>query len=689
MQTRAAAAAAHQALLGRASTRLGVPATQLRVEKGVVTGGGKSVTYGELIGGKLFHVEMPGRYGMERTRGGINGTSGVGLPPGAPGTKPVAKYTLVGARPGPPRVDIPAKITGAYTYVHNIRVPGMLHGRIVRPRGQGAYGDGTDPQVLSVDASSVKHIPGARVLRKGNFVGVVAPHEYDAVRAAAELEVKWAPMPPLPGVGNLWAAMRKQDSAGRAPAAIRVSTGNVEKALASAAHKVTQTYKYHYNAHVPIGPSCAVADVTPAGTRLFSNSQNIYGTRSSIAAILGVPANKVRVTYYEGSSVYGGAPYNDAAEAAAVLSQLAGAPVRVQFMRWDEHGWDNYGPAQMMDVTGGVDAAGNLVATDSTIFGIPYYTTIPTEAMTGLKTQVFGTTGSFDTTNTGTQYRLTNRRVIGKSLPLRDNYFKVTYLRAPNAPQTTFAYEQLIDELAHAAKMDPYEFRLKNVATLASDEANGLQGLTWDRWKNVLTRVGQLAHWEPKVAASRLGSGNLVRGRGIALGSFAETMVGIVADIEVNKKSGKIRPLHFYAAQDTGLTVYPGGIANQAVGSLTQGASRALFEEVSFNRKQALIHDWVSYPIMRFQDSPKITFDFVQRTDIPASSDGKPAGNGRTAPSGTVAGGVLATGSGEPPTSCIGAAIANAFFDATGVRIREAPMTPARVRAVLKAAGAA
>jgi len=279
--------------------------------------------------------------------------------------------------------------------------------------------------------------------------------------------------------------------------------------------------------------------------------------------------------------------------------------------------------------------------------------------------------------------------VTGKSLPLENNYFKSTFLRAPNAPQTTFAYEQLIDELAHAANMDPYEFRLQNVATLASDEANGVTALTWDRWKNVLTRVGQLANWHPKVAASKLGSGNAVTGRGIALGSFAGTMVGIVADVEDNKKSGKIRPLHVYAAQDTGLTVYPGGIENQAVGSLIQGASRALFEEVAFDRSQVRSLDWATYPIMRIKDAPKITFDYIQRLDIPAVSNGTLTAAGTSRPAGTVAGGILATGSGEPPTSCIGAAIANAFFDATGVRIREAPMTPARVRAVMKAATAA
>jgi CO/xanthine dehydrogenase Mo-binding subunit len=714
-QTRAAAAAAYQALLGLASTQLGVSASSLSVDKGVVSGGGKTITYGQLLGGKLFNVKMGSQYNLAPTQppapsvaqgvastgsGSSQGLAaaevlptpafvpspGQGLSPGAPGTKPVSQYKLVGVSPGPPRVDIPDKITGRYTYVQNVRVPGMLHGRIVRPRGQGAYGDGTNPQVLSVDEGSISHIPGARVVRRKNFIGVVAPREYDAIQAAATLKVKWAEMPELPSSGNIWAQMRKQDSAGQARAAKLVDIGNVDSALASAAHVVQQTYTYHYNGHLPIGPSCSVADVTSDGARVFSNSQNIYSTRSSIAAVLGLPLQDVRVTYYEGSSVFGNAPYDDAAESAAIMSQLVGEPVRVQFMRWDEHGWDNYGPAQMSDVRGGVDANGNIVATDMTMFGIPWYTTKPPEAMIGYAQQ-FAANANLDTTNNGTQYNLKSRRVIGKHLPVQNNYFKTIWLRAPAAPPTTFAYEQLIDELAYAAKMDPVQFRLQNIATQASDEANGLIALTWDRWKGVLTKATELASWKPAVAASNPGKGNVVTGRGVALGAFAGTPVANIAEISVNKKTGKITPIHFYSAQDTGLTVYPEGVHNQAVGSLVQGASRALTEEVTFNKRQVTGLDWVSYPIMRFKDAPEITFEYIQRTDIPATSSGVVQPNGTTAPAGTVAAsGVFVGGSGEPPSTCIGAAIANALFDATGVRMRSAPLTPARVRAAFKAA---
>jgi nicotinate dehydrogenase subunit B len=283
-----------------------------------------------------------------------------------------------------------------------------------------------------------------------------------------------------------------------------------------------------------------------------------------------------------------------------------------------------------------------------------------TQKSTGI---TFSTTGASDANNSGTQYNLKNRRVIGKSVPLQNNYFKTAPLRAPNAPQTCFAYEQFVDELAYAANMDPYQFRLQNVATLATDQANGLANLTFDRWKNVLVKVGQMSNWQPKVANSTKQTGDVRKGRGIALGTFANTMICNVCDITVNVKTGKITPVHVWTAQDTGLTVYPDGVANQGIGSVIQGVSRALFEQVSFNQKQVTSLDWVTYPILRFKDSPKVTPIIVNRPEL------RP------------------TGAGDHVMEHVPAAIANAFFDATGVRIRQVPMTPARVRAALAANG--
>jgi CO/xanthine dehydrogenase Mo-binding subunit len=670
-QTRAAAAAAYQALLKLASANLGVPVSGLSVSKGVVSGGGKTVTYGALLGEKLFNTTITGF----NVAG--NATTPARAVAGGPLTKPVSSYTLVGTNP--PRVDIPDKVTGRYTYVHNIKIPGMLHGRVVRPRGQGAYGGGTSVPVVSVDESSIKHIPGAKVIRFQNFLGVVAEKEYDAIQAAAQLKVKWGDMPTIRPVGNLFKGMRDDDSAGKAPARIAASNGNFDAAFSGAAQKLQQSYRYHYTGHLPIGPSCCVADVTPNGARIFSNSQDLYTTRGLIQSVLQqvtgkpYPANRIRLTYVEGSSVYGSAPYNDANQAAAIMSAMTGKPVRLQFMRWDEHGWDNYGPAQMTDIRAGIDAKGNITAFEFTALGIPYWTTPPAQQQVGAGTgtnggAAFATTGPLDTTISGSQYNIPNWRVIGKSLPLQDTYFKVSFLRAPNAPQSSFAAEQAVDELAYMAKMDPVAFRLQNVATTTSQVPDVAL-----RWKNVLTAVAKDANWQPKVAASNLSSANVVTGRGVAFGFYSNTMSCCVADIEVNKKTGKIVAKTLHVAGDAGLIVYPAGSESNEEGAAVQGLSRAVHEEVTFSNKAVTSLDWVTYPMLRFKDAPKVFIHGLTRTDVPDPADGA---------------GSRTTGSGEPALSPVAAAVANAFFDATGVRIREAPMSPARVRAVLKAAQA-
>jgi nicotinate dehydrogenase subunit B len=635
---RSAAATAKQALLAMAATNLGVPVSGLTVSKGVVSGGGRSVTYGALIGDKLFNVRM----------------ASPTLNPGQAIAKPVAQYQLA-TKVRVPRVDIPDKVSGKHVYVHHLRIPGMLHGRIIRPRGQGAYGDGSATKIVSVDEGSIKHIKGVRIVRRGDFLGVVAEQEYAAVQAAAQLKVKYADPPAISGSGNLFSQMRKFDSAGQAPARIATQTGNFDSVYAAAPVKVAASYNYPYNGHAVIGPTCAVAHVTSEGAFVMTNTQNAYVQRENIQAAIGLPLNKIRVQYWEGAGSFGNSPArHDVGIAAAVMSQLAGAPVKLQFMRWDEHGWDNYGPAQMSDVRAAVDASGRIVAYEFVHFGIPNIsqtTDNPTRQHVGLQIGPVGLS-PVDTTNSGTQYDIANRRVIGKSLPLTNNFFKTSTLRAPNAPQSAFASEQLIDELAYAAKIDPYEFRLKNIST--TDQ---------NRWKDVLVGVAKLASWQPKVAASNLSDANVVKGRGIGLGTFAGSQAGVVADIEVNKKTGKIRVLHAYTTQVSGLGVSIEGLESQMMGSMIMGASRTLYETVAFDKKRVTGLDWATYPILRFKDHPNITYTVTQRLDLPS------------------------TGAGEPPDAAIPAAIANAFFDATGVRIREAPLTPARVRAVLRAAG--
>jgi nicotinate dehydrogenase subunit B len=658
MEVRAAAAAARQALLELAAVNLGVAKASLAVSAGVVSGGGRSVSYGALLGGKLFNLRSGAAFSLAS---------------GAPGTRPISEYKIVG-RPGVPRRDIPAKVTGAHTYVHSIRIPGMLHARVVRPRGQGGYGGGTAPKLLSVEERSIRHVAGARVVRYGDFLSVVADSEYGAIQAAAQLKAKWAEMPPLAGVGNIWKQMREFDSAGLAPARIGLNRGNFESAFAAAPLKFAGSFKYHYQGSMPVGPVCCVADVTPTGARVFSNTQHPHGTRQLVKEVLdrvlgsgALPLNRIRVTYYEGASVFGDvAPYNDAAQGAAIISALTGKPVRLQFMRWDEHGWGNYGPAQLTDVRGGVDASGKLVAFEFTSLGIPSHSTHAAQQQVTGAAQ-FSTSGPLIVKD-GLQYNIPNHKLVGKSLPLKDNYFKVAPLRAPNAPQSTFASEQMIDQLAYLAKIDPVQFRRQNIASVATDPAQ--------RWRNVLEAVARLSGWQPSVAASKLSSASVVSGRGMAFGHSLKTMPAAVVDIELNKKTGKIVIKNVYVALDAGFVVYPDGLHNNEEGAILHGIGRALHEQVVFDKKGVTSLDWVSYPVLRFKDAPKVTISVASRADVPMTDTTTVAANGSRS-----------TGAAERGLEPISAAIANAFFDATGVRIHEAPMTPARVRAVLRAAG--
>ncbi len=635
---RSAAATARQTLLALAAARLGVPAGSLTVQNGVVSGGVASITYGELIGDKTFNVAM----------------AAPSIDAGVAPSKPIGAYKLVGTA-RVPRVDIPAKVAGTYVYVHNVRVPGMLHGRIVRPPGQGAYGDGTATGILSVDESSIRGIGDARVVRRGDFVGVVASREFDAIQAATTLKVEYTEPPAISGSGNLWGQMRAFDDADQAPARLQVNDGDVDVAIANAARSVSATYAYHYQGHMPIGPSCALADVTANGALVLANPQDAYRLRDRLAEILALPVNQVRVQYWEGASTFGNSPSRfDTGEAAAVMSQLAGAPVRLQFMRWDEHGWDNYSPAVLADMRGAVDAQGKIVALDYTALAIPEMAmeSVATSQHVGIPLGSPGI-GSANTINNGTQYDIPNRRVTAKSLPLWDNFFKTSALRGPLTPQTCFASEQLVDELAHAAGIDPFEFRLANIGT--AQVADG-----FNQWRDALVAVARLANWQPRVAAAKVSSAGVVTGRGIAIGGFAGSQAAVVAEIAVDRRTGKISATHMYVAQVAGLAVYLDGVVNQLEGNLIMGTSRALYEEVAFNRYRSTSLDWSTYPIMRFKDHPAVSTAIVQRADL--------------AP----------TGSGEPSQAPIAAAIANAFFDATGVRIREAPMTPGRVRSVLR-----
>ena len=628
---RTAAAEARQALLQLASRKLDTPIERLIVSKGVVSAAAangvspqKSVTYGELIGDKRFDLAFTGTAPL----------------------KPVADYKLVGS--SPTRNDIPDKVSGKYVYLQHLRLPGMLHGRIVRPRGQGAYGAGA--KVASLDESSIAHIPGARVVRKGDFVGVVADREWDAVRAAQQLKITWDVPATLPGSDGVYDAMRAEKTTDR----VVLEKGDVASAFAGAAHVASGKYHGPYQAHAPFGPNGALADVTPDSALVICSTQDVYATRNTLAGVLGLPPAKVRVQYYEGSGTYGHSCYDDAAQAAAILSQLAGKPVRLQFMRWDEHGWDLYGPAHVGEIRAAADANGKIVAYQYD--GWQHnWSAVETSAQLALGTPAapwrFGAAQDVNPNDCGGMYAIPNVRLINHEVPAL-GYLRGAWLRSPLDLSFSFASEQTIDELARQLGIDAYEFRKRNIAN--------------ERWMGVLDAVAKAAKWESRPPASKVSANaadaRILSGRGIGMGTHLTSYGAAVAEIEVNKETGRVVVKHMYGAIDAGLAVNPAFIENQISGQLVQTASRMLHEEVTFNKTNVTSLDWNSYPILRFEECPEVTPVVVQRTDQ------------------------RSTGAGEEVMAAAAGAIANALFDATGVHMREFPLTPKRVLAALSRA---
>jgi CO/xanthine dehydrogenase Mo-binding subunit len=552
----------------------------------------------------------------------------------------VSTYTIVGERH--PRLDLPDKITGSYTYVQQVRLPGMLHARIVRPRGQGSYADGA--RIASLDEQSIADIAGVRLIRKRDFLAVVSANEWDAVRAAKQLKVTWAMPAALAGTAGLFDQMRSAKTID----SIIAEKGDVSTAFNRATHVVKATYHGPYQGHMPFGPNCAVADVTPGGTTVMCSTQSVYGTRDKVAKVLGIPAADIRVQYYEGAGTFGRSCYDDAAQAAAMVSKEVGKPVRVQFSRADEHGWDNYGPAHLADVRVGVDAGGKIVAYEYDGWQ-HVWSTIETAEQLALGTAANespdGTSRNLNKNTLGSMYDIPNLRLNNHRVPGINGYLKASNLRSPLDVSFAFASEQALDEIAHVAGLDPLEFRRRNI----SDE----------RWLGVLNAVAAAAKWTPRPAGSRRTRGANVTGRGVGLGTHMSSYGAAIADVRVDTNTGAVVCTHLYGALDAGLVVNPALVENQISGQLVQAASRTLKEEVTFSTTNVTSLDWKSYPILRFAESPGVTPIVVQRVDQKS------------------------TGAGEEIVAAASAAIANAFFDATGIRLRDYPLTPARVKPAL------
>ena len=427
--------------------------------------------------------------------------------------------------------------------------------------------------------------------------------------------------------------------------------GDAAKAFTQAAHVASSTYRCPYQSHAPFGPNCALADVGPNGALVMSSTQDIYNSRDMLAEVLGLPVNKVRVQYYEGSGTFGRSCYEDAAQAAAVMSQAVGKPVRVQFMRWDEHGWDDYGPAHLADVRAGIDASGKLVAYEYHGWQHGWMineTTHELALLTPPKERTSGPTSiPVNRMSTGSMYAVANRRVVSHAVPMV-GYLKGAPLRSPLDLSFAFASEQTIDELAFAAKLDPLEFRRKNIGDA--------------RWLGVLNAAAEAAKWTPRVAALVAVRGRR-RDRARHRARHASRVVWRGGGRHRGRSAAPATssPPTSMPRSTPARSSIPALVENQIIGQMIQAVSRTLKEEVTFDKSGVTSLDWVSYPVLRFAEHPDVMPVVVQRLDEPS------------------------TGAGEEVMGATAAAIANAFFDATGLRLRQYPMTPERVKAALAA----
>jgi len=624
---RQAAATARHHLLARAAERMGVARERLILENGIIRAdGGENwqLSFGDIVAGD--HVRLS-----------IDNDAVL---------KPAADYRLVGS--SRPRVDIPEKATGRWTYVHDVRVPGMLHGRVVRPPYAGFdHGDYVGNSLISIDEASVAHIQGlVGVVAIGDFVGVVATREEIAIEAAKSLKVVWRTPPAWPDLNAPEQALRANPSTPRKLA----DRGNVDMALAGSAQPMNRTYVWPYQMHGSIGPSCAVADYSDAGLTVWSGTQNPFPMRRDLALLLDMPEDLIQVERLEAAGCYGRNCADDVTADAALLSRAVNAPVRVQLTRDQEHAWEPKGAAQIMDVRGGLDLEGGPSAYD---FETRYPSNLaPTLSLilTGKVPPVSDVVQMGDRTAIP-PYAYGNLRVTVHDMP---PIARASWFRGVSAMPNTFAHECYVDELAAAAGVDPIEYRLRYLHD--------------PRAVDLVHALAERAKWVPHTTWGTLGGeGDLLYGRGFAYAVYvhgpfpgkAAAWAAWVADVAVNKKTGEIAVTKVTCAQDSGMMINPDGVRHQIHGNIIQSTSRVLKEKVEFSSTAVESKEWGGYPLITFPEVPAIDVLMVPRQDEP------PLGVGESA---------------SVPSA---SAIANAVYDATGIRFRELPLTPELVLAAL------
>jgi nicotinate dehydrogenase subunit B len=634
-QLRMAAAEARRVLVEMAAATLSTPAEKLVVNDGVVSAADdntKHISYAQLIGGQYFNVQLD-----------WNKQVGNALyAPGKAQPKPPGQHRIVGQPIK--REDIAPKVFCQEDFVTDVKRPGMMHGRMIRPGVAGAV-------PVKIDDSAIKNIPGARVVWDKGFLGVVADKEWDAIQAAEKLKVEWSVQaPPFPAQASLHDFIRKASVRKRA---VEVQNGDVDAAFKSAARVIEAEYEWPFQSHASMGPACSLVEIRDGNVTCWSGTQKSHFVQNGLAELLQVPVEKVHVIFKPGPGSYGRNDADDCAMDAAMLAKLVGRPVRLQYMRDQGTGWDPKGPASTHTAKAGLNAAGEVIAYEftskafsrvdvDTNGGKPYDTLTGQTLGVALKSgDGFGVPAE--------SYAIENKRLAWETIPPlldRASPLRTSHLRDPVGPQIHFASESFIDEVAAAVNTDAIEFRLRYIKD--------------PRDIAVIKAAAAKANWDTRPSPRRDQTGTKVSGRGIAYAQRNGTRVAIVAEVDIDRTTGKIWARKFTVAHDCGQIVNPDGLVKCIEGNIVQGVSRALWEEVTFDRNAVTSVDWVTYPILDITETPgEVNVVLINHPEIASS------------------------GAGEPSIRPVAAAIANAIFDATGVRIRRVPFSPERVKAAL------
>jgi nicotinate dehydrogenase subunit B len=609
--TRKAAATLRAEIMTRASVKLGVPTSALVARAGyvyLIDGGNRRLAYKDLLAADW--TELP-----------VND---------AVMLKQASDFKVIGR--DVPRIELPAKVAGTHAFIQNLRLPGMVHARVVHPSYPGA-------SVKNVDRKSVAKYSGLiEVVVKDNFVAVVCKTEFQAVAAARALAVEWTLPQSALGSESIYSDMATQS----VPVKVVRGKGNVPQALASSARPLKALYRTPFQTHGSIGPSCGVADVRKDSATIWSATQGSFPLRSSLADMLRMPVDRVRVIWQEGSGCYGQNGSDDVSAEAALLSQMLGLPVRVQWMRHDEHGWDPKGPAMEVAIQGAIAANGAIQAWDCLISSPSHVGRPSGTANNLLPAQMLGLPPKPALVGAEhcalTLYQFPNENVSVRWLP--KSLLRPSSLRGLGAFANAFANESFINELADSIAIDPIDLRRTHLID--------------PRAIAVLDDVRRISQWDSRRKARSPDNSNIRQGTGLGFVRLDRggAYVATVCCVDVDMQSGAIRVTRAFVSHDCGLIINPDGLRNQIEGSVIQSISRTLKEEVKFSSTELQSLDWHSYPIVRFSEVPEeITISLLNRPDQPV------------------------VGAGEPTAMTIAPALASAIFHATGVRLRQIPFT--------------